>query len=90
MRKAINVYSDLEKRGFAFTTVDLGTENEGKVINWEKVLDVFMEEHCELTGNEADRVSSEKLFNSFLTFCIEKGGKSDLRSRHGRRFPRKL
>ena len=38
-----------------------------------KILDVFMEEHCELTGNEADRVSSEKLFNSFLTFCIEKG-----------------
>ena len=72
-RKAMNVYADLEKRGFAFTTVDLGTENEGKVINWEKVLDVFMEEHCEWTGNEADRVSSEKLFNSFLTFCIEKG-----------------
>ncbi len=88
-RKAMNVYADLERRGFAFTTVDLGTENEGKVINWEKVLDVFMAEHCELTGNEADRVSSEILFNSFLTFTSEKGVGSLSRESFSKKFREK-
>lgn len=88
-RKAMNVYADLERRGFAFTTVDLGTENEGKVINWEKVLDVFMAEHCKLTGNEADRVSSESLFNSFLTFTSEKGVGSLSRESFSKKFREK-
>lgn len=72
-RKAMMVYADLAERGFNFTTVAMDEDLMVKVIDWEKVIDTFLEQRCELTKKETDRISSEMLFNAFSTFCCEKG-----------------
>lgn len=89
-RKAMNVYADLSERGFDFTTTAMEADPMAKVVDWDKVLDAFLDQRCEVTEQETDRIASEILFNTFATFCSVKGLSSLSRDTFLRLFRKKI
>lgn len=68
-RKAMEYYKELVKNSYRFPQVECMIESN-EMYDYEQLMNAFVEQYCEFTDNNNDKVPSAQLHTLFKNFCF--------------------